>query len=68
MVVLFEEDTPLNLITALQPDVLVKGTDYKVDQVVGREIVESYGGEMQLVEVLEGHSTTGISRKICGKV
>ncbi len=68
MVVLFEEDTPLNLITALQPDVLVKGADYKVDQVVGRQIVEAYGGNVQLVEVLEGYSTTGISRKIGGNV
>ncbi len=66
MVVLFEEETPLNLITALQPDVLVKGADYKLDQVVGREIVESCGGEVKLIEVLEGHSTTGISRKIGG--
>jgi D-beta-D-heptose 7-phosphate kinase / D-beta-D-heptose 1-phosphate adenosyltransferase len=64
MVVLFEEDTPANLIALLKPDILVKGADYKVDQVIGREIVESYGGRVQLVEVLEGYSTTHIANKV----
>lgn len=64
MVVLFEEDTPENLIAMLRPDILVKGADYKVNQVVGREIVESYGGRVQLVEVLEGYSTTNIAKKV----
>jgi D-beta-D-heptose 7-phosphate kinase/D-beta-D-heptose 1-phosphate adenosyltransferase len=66
MVVLFEEDTPLDLIAALKPDVLVKGADYRLEQVVGRDIVESCGGEVRLIEVLTGYSTTGISRKIGG--
>ena len=64
MVVLFNEDTPENLIAMLKPDILAKGADYKIDQVVGREIVESYGGKVQLVEVLEGYSTTNIAKKV----
>jgi D-beta-D-heptose 7-phosphate kinase/D-beta-D-heptose 1-phosphate adenosyltransferase len=64
MVVLFEEDTPENLIAKLKPDILVKGADYKVYQVVGREIVKSYGGEVRLVEVLQGYSTAKISQKV----
>jgi len=62
--VLFDEDTPKNLIAMLKPDILAKGADYKIDQVVGREIVESYGGKVQLVEVLEGYSTTNIAKKV----
>jgi D-beta-D-heptose 7-phosphate kinase / D-beta-D-heptose 1-phosphate adenosyltransferase len=64
MVVLFQEDTPEKLISMIKPDILVKGTDYKVEQVVGREIVESYGGKVQLVEVLKGYSTTNIAKKL----
>lgn len=64
MVVLFKEETPENLIATLKPDILVKGADYKMDQVVGREIVESHGGKVQLVEVLQGYSTTHISKKV----
>lgn len=64
MVVLFQEKTPERLIAALQPDILVKGADYKMGQVIGREIVASYGGKVKLVEVLEGYSTTSISRKM----
>jgi D-beta-D-heptose 7-phosphate kinase / D-beta-D-heptose 1-phosphate adenosyltransferase len=58
MVVLFEEDTPLTLIGELKPDVLVKGADYRVDQVVGADIVQSYGGKVLLADLLPGHSTT----------
>ncbi|MCF8069318.1 MAG: bifunctional D-glycero-beta-D-manno-heptose-7-phosphate kinase/D-glycero-beta-D-manno-heptose 1-phosphate adenylyltransferase HldE [Desulfobacterales bacterium] len=64
MVVLFDEDTPLNLISALTPDTLVKGADYRPDQVVGKEVVEAYGGKIELVPLLEGYSTTGITAKI----
>jgi D-beta-D-heptose 7-phosphate kinase/D-beta-D-heptose 1-phosphate adenosyltransferase len=64
MVVFFDEDTPLNLIDQLKPDILVKGADYRVEDVVGREIVESYGGQVRLVEILQGHSTTAIARKL----
>ena len=64
LVIIFKEDTPLGLIDFLKPDILVKGGDYKIDQVVGREVVESYGGKVQLVEVLEGYSTTNIAKKV----
>lgn len=64
MVVLFEEDTPENLIAILKPDILVKGADYKVEDVVGRDIIERYGGKVKLVEVLQGFSTTNIANKV----
>ncbi len=63
-VVIFDEDTPLELIRAIQPDILAKGEDYAIDQVVGREIVESYGGRVELVTFEEGKSTTNIIKKI----
>lgn len=66
MVVFFDEDTPLALIDALRPDILVKGADYRVEDVVGREVVESYGGQVCLVEILQGYSTTAITRKLSG--
>jgi D-beta-D-heptose 7-phosphate kinase/D-beta-D-heptose 1-phosphate adenosyltransferase len=59
--VIFEEDTPLELIRTLKPDVLVKGADYRVDQVVGREIVEAYGGRLVLIPIVEGHSSTRLA-------
>ena len=64
MVVFFDEDTPLTLISRLTPDILVKGADYRIEDVVGRSVVEAYGGEVRLVEILAGHSTTAIARKI----
>jgi D-beta-D-heptose 7-phosphate kinase/D-beta-D-heptose 1-phosphate adenosyltransferase len=64
MVVFFDEDTPLNLIEQLKPDILVKGADYRIEEVVGRQAVEAYGGQVRLVEILEGHSTTTIVRKL----
>ena len=64
LVVLFSEDTPLNLISHLKPDILVKGADYQPDQVVGKDVVESYGGEVRLVQLLEGYSTTRIAAKV----
>ena len=60
LVVVFEQDTPLELIKAIRPTVLVKGGDYSIDQVVGREIVEAEGGEVILIEVVPGQSTTRI--------
>ncbi|MGP0565417.1 D-glycero-beta-D-manno-heptose-7-phosphate kinase [Nitrospina sp. 32_T5] len=57
-IVIFNEQTPENLIRELRPDILVKGDDYKIDQVVGREIVESYGGKVALVPIVKGLSTT----------
>jgi D-beta-D-heptose 7-phosphate kinase/D-beta-D-heptose 1-phosphate adenosyltransferase len=64
MVVLFDEDTPLELIRALRPDVLIKGADYTVDQVVGADLVRAWGGEVLLVELREGHSTTSTIRRM----
>ena len=58
LVVVFAEDTPLELIRSLRPDVLVKGADYTIDKVVGADIVQSYGGEVVLAELAAGHSTT----------
>jgi D-beta-D-heptose 7-phosphate kinase / D-beta-D-heptose 1-phosphate adenosyltransferase len=62
-VVVFEEDTPLELIKRVRPAVLVKGADYKIDQVVGRDEVEGGGGEVLLVDLVPGHSTTGMVRR-----
>jgi D-beta-D-heptose 7-phosphate kinase/D-beta-D-heptose 1-phosphate adenosyltransferase len=60
LVALFEEDTPIRLITQIQPSVLVKGGDYTREQVVGHEVVEACGGEVLLVDVLPGFSTTSL--------
>jgi len=65
-VVLFREETPLELIRALRPDVLAKGADYRPEQVVGREDVESWGGRLVLVPLLEGRSTTATLEKLGG--
>ncbi len=64
LVVFFDEDTPRKLIERLRPDILVKGADYRIEEVVGREIVEAYGGSVCLVDILAGHSTTAIARKL----
>ena len=66
LVVIFEEDTPIKLITQIKPSVLVKGGDYSRDQVVGHEIVEAGGGEVLLVEVLPGFSTTSLVNRARG--
>jgi len=58
LVVVFEEDTPLGLIAELKPDILVKGADYRRDQVVGADLVEGYGGKVVLAPLLPGFSTT----------
>jgi D-beta-D-heptose 7-phosphate kinase / D-beta-D-heptose 1-phosphate adenosyltransferase len=63
-VVIFEEDTPLKLIETLKPAILVKGGDYTPDRVVGKDTVESYGGRVELVELVDGKSTTHIIEKI----
>jgi D-beta-D-heptose 7-phosphate kinase/D-beta-D-heptose 1-phosphate adenosyltransferase len=63
LVVVFEEDTPLDLITRINPSVLVKGGDYTRDQVVGHEVVEAGGGEILLVDILEGFSTTSLVQR-----
>jgi D-beta-D-heptose 7-phosphate kinase/D-beta-D-heptose 1-phosphate adenosyltransferase len=63
-VLVFDEPTPHALLAALQPDVLVKGGDYALDQVVGREVVESYGGEVCVTGHLPGVSTTRILERL----
>lgn len=63
-VVLFDEDTPYNLIRQVQPDVLVKGSDYKPENIVGYDIVKAKGGEIVTIDFLKGYSTTGIIEKI----
>ena len=63
-VVLFDEDTPLDLINTLQPDVLVKGDDYSEDQVVGGEQVKSWGGQVKLIPLVQGRSTSNILQKV----
>ncbi len=63
-VVLFDEATPYELIKAIKPDVLVKGADYTIDQIVGSDIVLENGGEVKTIEYLTGYSTTAIEEKI----
>ncbi len=70
LVVPFEEDTPLKLIEAARPDVLVKGADYAEGDVVGGDLVKSWGGEVKLATIVEGYSTTAaiarMSKKVAG--
>lgn len=63
-VIAFDEDTPLELIKALRPDVLVKGGDYQVDDIVGAEEVRAWGGEVQVLPFVEGHSSTRIIERL----
>lgn len=65
-VVLFDEDTPFNLIQALEPDVLVKGGDYTRDTTVGADIVEARGGRVKHVDLVDGYSTTNIVERLRG--
>jgi rfaE bifunctional protein nucleotidyltransferase chain/domain len=65
-VVLFGEDTPLALITHLQPDILVKGGDYALDEIVGREEVEARGGRVLSLPFVPGYSTTTLLKRIRG--
>ncbi|MBB6309455.1 D-glycero-beta-D-manno-heptose-7-phosphate kinase [Xanthobacter tagetidis] len=66
LVVLFDEDTPLRLIETLKPDVLVKGADYREDQVVGADVVKAYGGRVALVPLVAGRSTSALVAKAKG--
>ena len=59
-IMFFEEDTPYNLIKNVQPDVLVKGKDYKAEDIVGYDIVTNKGGKVETIELVEGFSTTNI--------
>lgn len=60
----FDEDLPVDLICRVRPDVLVKGGDWKIDQIAGREFVESYGGIVKSIPFRSGYSTTSILKKI----
>lgn len=63
-VVLFDEDTPFELIKLVQPDILVKGGDYNPEDIVGYDIVKNRGGEVVTIDLVEGHSTTSIISKM----
>lgn len=63
-VCIFDEDTPLELIQALHPDVLVKGDDYSIDRIVGANEVIGWGGKVETIPLVQGHSTTAIVNKI----
>lgn len=64
LVVMFDEDTPYNLIKLVQPDILVKGGDYKAEDIVGYDIVKAGGGEVVTIPLVEGYSTTGLVQKL----
>ncbi|HRK55130.1 MAG TPA: D-glycero-beta-D-manno-heptose 1-phosphate adenylyltransferase [Cyclobacteriaceae bacterium] len=64
MVVLFNEDTPLELISNLIPDILVKGSDYLAENIVGAEVVKKHGGEVKTIDFVSGYSTSRIIEKI----
>jgi rfaE bifunctional protein nucleotidyltransferase chain/domain len=64
LVVFFNEDTPLNLIAELVPDVLVKGSDYLAENIVGANVVKKAGGKVETIDFVPGYSTTRIVEKI----
>ncbi|MCC6690606.1 MAG: D-glycero-beta-D-manno-heptose 1-phosphate adenylyltransferase [Bacteroidia bacterium] len=64
IVTVFDEDTPYELIKLIQPDVLVKGADYKIEEIAGHDIVLAKGGEVKLIELVKGYSTSAIEKKI----
>ena len=66
-VVLFDEDTPLDLVIALEPDVIAKGGDYTVDTIVGAREVKARGGEAVVIPLTPGQSTTSIIEKLSGR-
>lgn len=63
-IILFNEETPYNLISKIKPDVLVKGSDYKIEEIVGYDILKSYGGNIKTISFLDGFSTSLIETKI----
>lgn len=65
-IILFDEDTPYNLIKKVKPDILVKGSDYKNEDIVGHDIVKENGGAVVTIDLLPGYSTTSIIQKIKG--
>jgi len=65
-VVIFDDDTPHAIITSVGPDVLVKGADWRPDSIVGRDVVEARGGRVVRVELVPGHSTSDVIRRVRG--
>jgi len=63
-VIIFDEDTPYELIRLVEPDTLVKGSDWKAEEVVGSDLVLAKGGSVKLIDYLPGYSTTSIEKKI----
>ncbi len=64
IVCIFDQDTPLELLRRVRPDVLAKGADYTLEQIVGRDFVESYGGKVMRIPLVQGRSTSSILGKI----
>ena len=64
LVIYFDEDTPYDLIKIVQPDILVKGADYKAEDIVGYDIVTAKGGQVKTIDFLDGYSTSAIENKI----
>jgi D-beta-D-heptose 7-phosphate kinase/D-beta-D-heptose 1-phosphate adenosyltransferase len=63
-VVIFDEETPLEIVTAVQPDVLVKGADWAADAIVGRDVVEARGGKVVRIAIADGYSTSAIVERL----
>jgi len=68
MVILFAEDTPYELIMAIKPDILVKGDDYAIENIVGHDIVQNNGGTVKTITLVKGYSTTSIVEKIKNQI
>lgn len=64
MIIFFDDETPINLISEIKPNILVKGADYKPEQIVGYKVVTENGGSVETIEFLEGYSSTNIINKI----
>ncbi len=64
VVCVFEQDTPLELIKRVKPDLLIKGGDYRLEEIVGRQVVEAHGGKVLTIPFIEGRSTTNLVKKI----
>lgn len=67
-IIYFDDDTPYNLIKQIQPDFLVKGSDYKIEDIVGYDIVQAKNGKIVTIDYVEGYSTTNIENKILKKI
>lgn len=67
-VVIFDEETPLRLIAALKPDVLVKGADWNKQSIVGSDIVLGHGGKVETIQLMKGRSTTNLIKRIAQKI